>query len=146
MSSTNSQKARPVRSRSRFATASSKGGFIALISIIIIGFVLLISVIALGSRSIGTRFLLLDLERKDASKSLAEGCVQVAIIAIVNDPAYSASNVSVPVGSGTCTIKSVVSGTIKTTANVSGATTNLQVSVDTSSGAIISWQETATLP
>jgi len=122
--------------------ATRNQGFIALISVIILGFVLLATVLMLGNRSIGTRFLLLDLERKDQSRALAEGCVQVAIIEIVNNSVVPASYPkTIPVGSGTCTIKSVVSGTIKTTANVSGATTNLQVSVDTSSGAIISWQE-----
>ena len=103
---------------------------------------MLATVLTLGNRSIGTRFLLLDLERKDSSYQLASGCVQVAIIEIVNNSVVPASYPkTIPVGSGTCTIKSVVSGTIKTTANVSGATTNLQVSVDTSSGAITSWRE-----
>ena len=131
-----------------------QGGFIALISVIILGFVLLATVLMLGNRSIGTRFLLLDLERKDQSRALAEGCVQVAIIAIVNDPAYCVNSIScltvpsvfVSVGSGTCTIVSVSSGTIKTTASVSGATTNLVVEWDITNERISSWKETPTLP
>lgn len=129
---------------------SNQSGFIALISVIILGFVLLIVVLTLGSKSVGTRFLLLDLERKDATKALAEGCVQVAIVAIVNNPSYSASNISVPVGENTCTIKSVSSGTIQATANVTGgATTNLEVEVDTSAGnegEVLSWLELPNFP
>ncbi|OHA27355.1 MAG: hypothetical protein A3C06_04190 [Candidatus Taylorbacteria bacterium RIFCSPHIGHO2_02_FULL_46_13] len=139
----------PVRSRSRFATVSSNGGFIALISVIILGFVLLIAVLTLGNRSLGTRFLLLDLERKDVSNQLARACVQVAIIAVVNDSLYNGVNVMVPVGSDRCMIHSVnpVGGEslIKTTASTSATVTNLQVSVDNTNGTIISWQEVPNL-
>ena len=64
-------------------------GFIALISVIIIGFVLLLSVIALGGKGIAGRFNLLNLEYKNSSYQLASGCVQTAIIYIVNDPSYN---------------------------------------------------------
>ncbi len=117
-------------------------------SMIILGFVLLIAVITLGSRSLGTRFLLLELERKDASRSLAEACVQVGIIAVVNNPSFAVSSSNwkmVPVGSNTCGIYSVtrsgVQNTIKATASSTGATTNLEIVVNNTTGGVVSWKE-----
>jgi cellobiose-specific phosphotransferase system component IIC len=115
-------------------------GFIALISVIIIGFVLLLAVITLGGKSIASRFNLLTLEYKNSSYQLASACVQTAIIGVVNNLSYSLPR-SIDVGGQTCTIVSVVSGTIKTTATVSGATTNLEVTVNSTTGDVVSWRE-----
>lgn len=139
------------------SSTNSQKGFIALISVIVLGFVLLITVLALGSRSLGTRFLLLDLERKNMSKSFAEGCVQVAIIKIVNDPKIVATPTTLEeweypkVGSSHCYIYSVTpdnptaptQSTIKTTASSTNATTNLEVIWDISGERITSWKEVA---
>jgi len=125
-----------------------EGGYIALISVIIITFILFIAVFSLAQFGITSRFSLLDLENKSESEQLAAGCVQVAIIAIVNDPAYEAALVPVTVDDGECTIESVEvdtpsSGlsTIKTSAVVTGATTNLEVVWEQSGEDITSWEE-----
>ena len=134
--------------------ATRSDGFIALISVIILGFVLLATVLMLGNRSIGTRFLLLDLERKDSSYQLASGCVQVAIIEIVNNSVVPASYPKLvwvdQDRTVSCMIESVAVsgtvGTIKTTASSTGATTNLVVEWDITNEKISSWKETPTLP
>ena len=122
------------------------GGFIALVSSIIIAVILLTAVVSLGSRGIAGRFILLDIENKQISQALAEACVQVAIIKIVNDAEYAGLGVSVPVGTKTCTIVSVTTppggeSIIQASANVNGATTNLVVKVDTVNVDIQSWEE-----
>ena len=105
-------------------------GFIALVSVIILGFVLFATVITLGSRSLGTRFLLLDLERKDITDGLAGGCLQVAIINIVGDPAYEGNDFEVNVGDKTCKIISVTNhgaeSMIRTKGELNGVTTNYE--------------------
>lgn len=112
---------------------------------------LLVAVISLGQRGITGRFLLLDFERKKESESLAQSCVNVGIIYVVNDPTYTTSNASIPVGSHTCTIVSIVSpspftqSTIQTRGEVSvnnaTTTTNYEAKVRTSDGSLTSWKE-----
>ncbi len=128
----------------------SGAGFIALVSSIIIAVILLTAVVSLGSRGIAGRFILLDIENKQVSQALAEACVQSAVIAIVNDAEHAESDVSVPVGTKTCTIVSVtpntpISGqsTIKAKGESRGATTNLEVVADSATANFISWQEVA---
>lgn len=116
-------------------TSNSNRGFIALISVLIISVVLLTAVLSIAHKGISSRFLLLDLERKAESEKWAEGCVMVGIIALVNDPLYSVSNRTVPVGEdgGECTL-TIVPGsgdrTIHARATLGGATTNLEVEIN----------------
>ncbi len=128
-------------------------GFIALISVIVVSFVLIIAVVTLGMRGITGRFYLLDVERKQISQALAESCVTIGILKIAVDPDYSASNVTAQVGSDTCTIVSVTPNTpVSTQATIvargvkDGATTNLKVVVDEASATAVSWLETASRP
>ena len=115
---------------------------------IIIGFVVLLAVLTLGNRSVGGRFILLDLERKETSAELASACVQVAVIALVNDPLYTppTSPYPVPVGMNSCDLILIGhdgSGIskIQAHATVSGATTNVEVLWDEANERINSWQE-----
>lgn len=128
-------------------------GYITLIAIIIISVVLLLAVGALGERSILGRFMLLDINRKVESEKLAEACVQVAIIAVVNNPLYEpATPVSIIVDpdANPCFIHSVTpsptESEIITTASVTGATTNLRVIWDIPDQKISLWQELANIP
>ncbi len=128
-------------------------GFISLISVIVVSFVLIIAVVTLGMRGITGRFYLLDVERKQISQALAESCVTIGILKIAVDPDYSASNVTAQVGSDTCTIVSVTPNTpVSTQATIvargvkDGATTNLKVVVDEASATAVSWLETASRP
>ncbi len=133
---------------SDYKRKTRKSGFIALMSVIILSFALLLAVISFGGRGISGRLMLLDVERKSKSESLAEACVGLAEISIVNDSEYSVIDLTRTVGTGSCTIVSVeahvpVAGksTIKAQAVVNGATTNLKVVIDTATDAILSWEE-----
>ena len=83
-------------------------GFIALIAILIISVVLLASVISAAQFGITGRYTLLDLERKAESESLAEACLQVARIAVFNDPAYEVTDRGVLVGKNWCDVQKIV--------------------------------------
>lgn len=128
-------------------------GFIALISAIVVSFVLLITVVTLGMRGITGRLYLLEIENKRSSQALAESCVSVATVKVFSDPLYVATNVPVQVGTNSCTILSVAPNTPvsgQSTVRVSGiykkATTYLTVVIQTSNGALISQAEKATAP
>ena len=148
------------------AKRSPESGFIALMSVIIISFVLLFAVFSIGQRGIASRFLLLDLERKIQSEELAKACVQIAIIGVANDSLYAvsaASDIEQTVDDGIfCYIHSVTpsggQSIIETCAIVPvpaqgtpspcssspgplGATTNLRVTIDSGTGAILSSTE-----
>jgi hypothetical protein len=123
-------------------------GFVALITVLILSAVLMVGVVSLAQFGITARYSLLDLENKTKSENLANACVAVARIAVVNDPAFTATNKIVAVGTETCTIESVtsVSGNkrVKVSAIVRGATTNYQVDINISTGAVARFIETAT--
>ena len=123
-------------------------GFIALISVLMLSVVLLAAVISLAQYSMISRYALLTLEQKEVSVSLAQACVQVARIAIVNDPLYQTQNHVVPLGNARCFIDHIFPQTpssaksrVETTASSSGATTNLRVEINTSSGAVTKMEE-----
>jgi hypothetical protein len=132
---------------------SARRGFIALISIIILSFVLLVAVVSLGQFGLTGRLLLLDIENKTRSEEYAEACVHAARILIVNDPEASRTNVPFSYDDISCTLVSLdpdtpSSGesTIKSKAEVDGATTNFVVVVDAASYDIVSWKEYAVMP
>lgn len=126
-------------------------GFVALITVLILSSVMLVSVVSLAQYGMTTRFALLDLENKTKSESLANACVAVTRIAVVNDSSYVVSiEKSVAVGSDVCKIESIAkdtpsSGTsrIKVSATIpsNGATTNYQFDVNTTTGAITRFVE-----
>jgi len=125
-------------------------GFIALLSSILLSVILFAAVVSLGQRGIIGRFILLEGENKKISQALAEACVQVAIISIVNDAEYTSTNVTIPVDTKTCTIVSATPNTpsagqsrIRTKGESHSATTNLEVVVNSTTANIFSWQEIA---
>lgn len=128
-------------------------GFIALISILIISTVLLIAVVSVAQFGIASRFLLLDLERKTETETLAEACLQIARVAIYNNPLYAVEHRMVTVGVPTsrCLIRSIVpnipstgQSTVEVTASSTNATTNLRAVITTMSGNILRREEIPT--
>lgn len=131
---------------------NTKRGFMAIVTVLIVGLVFLFAVISLGRLSIAGRFLLLTVEDKVQSEESAEACVQIARIYITNDPSYAGASVPVSFKKVSCTIVSVVPNTpsagqsrIRTKAVVNGSTTNFNVVVNMTTGAIVSWTELMTL-
>ena len=126
-----------------FLNQKKHGGYIALMSVIIISLMLLALVAVLSTSGYFSRFNVLAAEYKRISLGLAESCVNVALLEIAKDPTY-AGNETIPVGVNECNIKSITynpaSGydannqkvaTIKTWAQyplINGAFSNLEVS------------------
>jgi hypothetical protein len=69
-------------------TASSNGGFIALMSAIIISVVLLVVVVSVSTGGFISRFNIVDSELKETSIGLAEACADIAILRLAADGSY----------------------------------------------------------
>jgi hypothetical protein len=113
-----------------------KRGFIALTSAILISSVLLTLAAAVSTSAFSSRFSALNGEYKRISLSLAESCVNSALLKIAQNYSYTTTNESVAVGSDNCTIVSIAyvpagSGkrafTIKTQGQYKGAFSNIAV-------------------
>lgn len=122
-------------------------GFIALISILILSVVMLAAVVSLAQFGVTTRYALLDLERKAETESLALACVELVRIAVVNNPNFTATNLSVDVGTTTkrCLIESVASGVVRASATSGTAKTNIRATLNTTSGNVTRLEELATM-
>ena len=130
-----------------------EGGYIALISAIIISVLLLAITFTLSFTAFYSRFNVLDSEFKKVSSALAEACVNSAMLRIANDSSYTLSvedelTFDPPANTKKCKIISVSSGlskTIKTQASYRKAYTDLQVQVTyTGTDVVInSWTELA---
>lgn len=118
-------------------------GYIALMSAIVISFLLLAITISLGFTAFFGRLNVLDSESKERSNALAEACIDSAILDASNGT-YSVDKI-VNIGSDMCRIISSVNGgsqtTIKTHGCINKSYTNLQAIIDNNSFAIISWDE-----
>jgi hypothetical protein len=125
----------------------SEKGFIALISAIVISVLLLVITLTLGMTSFFARFNVLDSEFKEQSTALAESCVSQAMLDLAQGTSSSKSYpLRVDVGSDHCFIPNqpVVSGTqttIKATANIQGAATNIEAVVKNADWSVVSWRE-----
>ncbi|OHA45977.1 MAG: hypothetical protein A3A80_00250 [Candidatus Terrybacteria bacterium RIFCSPLOWO2_01_FULL_44_24] len=139
-----------VRGRLPSATATSNGGFVALMTVIVISVILLTVAIGLNQAGFLTRSQILDAEYKERSSALAEACVDTALLRFAEDSGYTGPETINNIGSntGTCQIRPVkkdfpVSGqtTIETQAFYNEAVTDLSIVIDTVSLTILSWLE-----
>ncbi len=119
-------------------------GFVALISAIIISVILLLIVTNVSLTGFYSRFNILDSELKERSLSLAEGCADTAILKLANNPSYSPTNEVVTIGADSCTIISITGSTTKTIltkADFKNYITKLQITINTTTLAVNSWDE-----
>lgn len=132
----------------------NQGGYIALISAILISVSLLTLVIAVSSEGFYSRFNVLESEQKEISTYLAESCLQTAILEIAQDSNYNDDPIIIPVGDDLeCEIVSVDAGTfpstrlVRTQGIIGDAYTNLEVEIGASpTYEIVSWIELPELP
>ena len=126
----------------------SDKGFIALMSAIIISFILIVITITLGMSSLFGRFNILDSESKERSYALAEACGDSAILEITYGT-YSINKVINigPTSYDTCTIVKTVAdkpnvgeSLIKTQSAINKAYTNLLITIDSDYNVLI-WEE-----
>ena len=120
-------------------------GFIALISVIIISAILIIMAASLSLNGFYGRFNILDSEFKERSSSIAESCVDTALLELANDPAYS-GNATSTIGSNSCYIGAISTSTpgkfiFETRGIYQNSYTNLKITANTSDLAVTSWQE-----
>ncbi len=121
-----------------------RGGYIAITTSIILSIVILAIAAALGSNHLFTRMNVSDFDDKQMSLSDARSCLDEARLKLSDDSSY-AGNETFSVGSDQCTIVSVsTSGSnkvIEAQAAVSGATTDLQLTVKTVDLSTVSLEE-----
>ncbi len=119
-------------------------GFLALMSAIIISVILLLIAVNLSLVGFFTRFNILGTEMKERSSALADSCIDVAQMKLMQDASY-AGNASITVGENTCFIGPIVTvGTEKrfTARGIfSNSYTNLKTRLDGTTFKIISVEE-----
>lgn len=130
-----------------------RNGFIAITSAVVIAVLLMSVTLSLSLTGFFARFNILDMEYKERGTSLAESCVEVAMLKLANDRGYRITNPpgeAVSLGGLNCEIFSVgESGgqiTIKTRAyfpqsGTNRTATNIVVVVRTADLGIVSWEE-----
>ena len=124
-----------------------KKGFVALMSSIIISAMLLIIAVNTGFINFYNRTNILNSELKEISTSLADACLDIALLNLLQDSYYS-GNINVPVGENSCYIGPVtVNGAQKmfyTKGVFRGAHTNLKITLDGTNLKVIAIEEIPT--
>jgi hypothetical protein len=132
---------------------SNDAGFIALITAIILGVILMVVAISLSTTGYFTRGQVVDAEYKEHSRSLAEACVQIALLRLASNPAANHYLQTIgsdrciignPIPSATDYIISTLAAFPATTTSAFGAITYLQIKALKSNLSIIEWKECPT--
>ncbi|MEK7576344.1 MAG: hypothetical protein AAB482_01480 [Patescibacteria group bacterium] len=125
-------------------TSITHAGFIALISVLIISGILIAVTTAASMSGFLSRSNMIDSELKERGKSLAEACADVALLKYAQNPSY-AGNETISVGVDSCLIRSfIISGsqiTIETQGIYRNTYSDIRVTADISTLAIVSWEE-----
>lgn len=119
-------------------------GYIAITTSIILAILIMAVAISFGSSNIFTRFNVLDLTSKQTSYFVARSCLNRALLSLADNSNYS-GNETIDVSSYQCVISPIeTSGAnkiIKSRAQISGATTNLKLTVGSSNLSTVSLEE-----
>jgi len=119
-------------------------GFVALMSVIIIGAVLLAVVIGASLTGFYSRYNVLDFELKERSASTADACADQALLELANDATYAGGTTLSLNSLDKCSI-GPMSGTAEKSfqiqATSSDAVTNLAITARAADLTIISWRE-----
>ncbi len=122
-----------------------KSGFAALMSTIILSVILLLIATNLGLTGFYGRSDILDSELKKRSSTLAEACVDTALLKLAENPSYAGSESINVSGADTCNILLINPAVdpiiINTTGVFMNATTKLEVKVNASDLSLVSWEE-----
>lgn len=123
----------------------NKKGFIALMSAIIISVILLLIITGSSFGGFYSRFNILESEFKERSSALAEACVDVAILNIVNNPSYTGDATTTVNAKDNCYVGTVTTSggqkIFETRGIYSNSHTNLKVTVNSTSFSITSVEE-----
>ena len=136
-----------------------EGGFVALVSVIIISAILLTMIFVLGASSFFARFDALDQESKRVSLGLAEACANMAMVKLAQNSSYVPASggdcVSVSDTCGAfgatrvcriCQVSGALTKTILVRARYNGAYTTISVSgtIGSTNFNVTNWSEIAT--
>jgi len=128
---------------------SDRKGFIALVSVLILGAVLLAVSIGLSLRGTSESVVALGEELSMRALMLAEGCAEHAVLRLVGDLNYSGNETIIVEGSDACSVLPLLgsgnlSRTIRTEAFVKGYKRRIEVSIaEVSPLTFSSWREVA---
>jgi len=131
-------------------SCKTENGFIALVSIVIVGAIALVISVGLSLRSIGEMKMSLNEQLSNTALSLADACVEYGIAQLKNDLNYAGDETIIIDGSDSCFIFAVEgSGNdnriIKTQAIFSGFTKKVEVVIAQVNPAtqVTLWEEVA---
>ena len=122
-----------------------RSGYLAIVASIIIASLILILISALGLGAFLGRGVISVSHFKEISNALAEGCVDTALLKLAQNPSYG-GNETVTINTGeTCNILTITTAgsnkVITATAVFQGAETEIKVTVNASTLAVVQWEE-----
>lgn len=124
--------------------ARNNRGYIAITTAIVLSLLVMVVAISLGSGGLFTRFHYVDFNNKQSSYITARSCLNHALWQIAIDPAY-VGNETINVSWYSCAIRPVqTSGSnkiIESRAQIGGATTNLRLTVNSTTLSTVSLEE-----
>lgn len=119
-------------------------GYIAISTAIILSILIMAVAGALGGYSFTTRNNIVDFENKHASYGAARSCLDQALLKLAEDSNYAGGEIF-QVGEAECEVVSVApsgpNSVIKARSQIRGATTNLQLTVDSATLSTVSLEE-----
>lgn len=125
-----------------------RGGYIAIMSSIILSLMLMLVSISLGSSSLFTRLNVVDFGNKQLSYFVARSCLNDALFKLADSASYT-GNETLIISSRTCILSTITTSgankIIQAKAIIGGATTNLKLTVNATSLSTVSLEELATL-
>ncbi|KKW15888.1 MAG: hypothetical protein UY56_C0025G0006 [Parcubacteria group bacterium GW2011_GWA1_50_14] len=123
---------------------NERGGYVAITAAILIVAMFTIVMFVIGTSSFLSRDNISDTHFKEKSIALAEGCFQVALFRIAEDPTYAGGE-TVPIDSDACRIISVVaSGTSKiitVSSTFQAVHSNFRLTIQQGNFSFINWEE-----
>lgn len=121
-------------------------GYIALVSAVIISLLLMAITFALNFSSYFSRFNITDSSTKEMSQSLAESCLDKALLSLAQNSSYAGNENVVVNGTETCSILPLTASSsqkiIQTSATFQKTATNMKAVVNLPAFTIASWEET----
>ena len=121
-----------------------KRGYIAITTSIILSILILAVAVSLGSSNLFIRFDTLDFYNKQSSFSAARSCLDYGLLKLADNPSYL-GNETISISSYQCSILTVeTSGPnkiLKARSQISGATTNLKLTVNAQNLSTVALEE-----
>src|SRR3989344_8609135 len=134
-------------SKAKIQDSKVNSGYIAITVSIILSVIVVAIAIAFGSSNLLTRSDFLDFNNKQLSFSIARSCLNYALLRLAENSNYVGNDI-LNISEQQCTISPIeTSGSnkiIKVKAQISGATTNFRLTVNSSSLATVSLEELST--